>query len=111
MKKSQLIKLIKEEVTKMLQEAERDKLQISITAPDLVKLGVPANIATKAAQAVNKLRNPKGTIEDQPLDRGDYESLGKVFVKLLATDENNELNAFLNKIKAAKTTTTDVSKS
>ena len=111
MKKSQLIEIIKEEVAKMLQEAEKDKLQVSITAPDLVKLGVPANIANDASQAINKLRNPKGTIEDQPLGRKDYEALGKVFVAMLATDQNNELSSFLNKIKAAKTTTIDVPRS
>jgi hypothetical protein len=111
MKKSQLIEIIKEEITKALQEVEKDKLQVGITAADLKNLDLPDNVARDAEQAINKLRNPKGIIEDQPLGIKDYAALGKVFVKLLATDENNKLNAFLNKIKAAKTTTTDVPKS
>jgi hypothetical protein len=109
MKKSQLIEIIKEEVTKILQEKEKDKLQIGISSQDLIKLGIPTNVAPKAMNAINKLRNPKGQIEDQPLGKDDYEALGKVFIEMLATDQNNELNAFLNKIKAAKTTTTDIS--
>ena len=112
MKKSQLIEIIKEEVTKILQEVEKDKLQVGISSTDMKNLlGLPDNVAGEAAQAINKLRNPKGIIEDQPLGIKDYTALGKVFVKLLATDENDKLNAFLNKIKAAKTTTTDVPKS
>ena len=111
MKKSQLIKIIREEITKVLQEKTQEKLQISITPKDLTDIGVPNNVAPKSVQAINKLRNPKGTIEDQPLGRKDYEALGKVFVVMLATDQNNELSSFLNKIKAAKTTTTDVPRS
>jgi len=112
MKKSQLIEIIKEEVTKVLQEAEKDKLQVSISAPDFKKfLDVPDNVANDAATAIGRLRNPKGTIEDQALGLKDYIALGKIFVKMLATDQNNELNIFLNKIKAAKTTTIDVPKS
>ena len=108
MKKSQLIEIIKEEVTKALQEKQKQKLQIGITAPDLEKLGIPTNIIPGVINAIGKLRNPKGTIGDQPLGRQDYEALGKTFIEMLATDKNNELNAFLNKIKAAKTTTIDI---
>ena len=109
MKKSQLIEIIKEEITKILQEKQQDTLQISISAPDLEKIGVPKNIIPKVIAAINKLRKPKGQIEDQPLSLDDYKALSNVLVNMIATDENTELRNILNKIIGAKTITTDVS--
>jgi hypothetical protein len=108
MKKSQLIKIIKEEVTKVLHEKQKDKLQISIPDTALKKIGVPDNIIPKVMAAINRLRNPKGTIEDQPLSLDDYKALSSVLVNMIATDENTELRDILNRIIAAKTITTDV---
>ncbi len=107
MKRSQLIEIIKEEVTKVLYEKQKDKLQISISDSDLEKIGVPKNIIPKIIAAINKLRNPKGTIEDQPLGLDDYKALSNVLVNMIATDENTELRNILNKIIAAKTVTID----
>jgi hypothetical protein len=107
MKKSQLIEIIKEEITKVLQEKTKEKLQISISPKDLVDIGTPANVAPKVVQAINKLRNPQGTIDDVPLGNEENKALARAFIEMIASEEANKLNAFMNKIKSAKTVTID----
>jgi hypothetical protein len=107
MKKSQLIEIIKEEITRVLQEKTQEKLQISITPKDLTDIGVPNNVAPKSVQAINKLRNPQGTIDDVSLGNDDNKALAKAFIEMISSEDINKLNAFMNKIKAAKTITID----
>ena len=107
MKKSQLIEIIREEITKVLQEKQKQKLQISISPKDLVDIGTPTNVAPKVVQAINKLRNPQGTIDDVSLGNDDNKALAKAFIEMIASENINKLNAFTNKIKAAKTVTID----
>ena len=107
MKKSQIIKLIKEEVTNILQEKTKEKLQISLSAKDFTDIGTPVNVAPKVVQVINKLRNPQGTIGDVPLGNEDNKALARAFIEMIASEEVNKLNAFTNKIKAAKTVTID----
>jgi hypothetical protein len=107
MKKSQLVEIIKEEVTKILQEKTQEKLQISLSAKDFMDIGVPANTAPKVLQAINKLRNPQGIIDDVPLGNDDNKALAKAFIEMISSEDINKLNALMNKIKAAKTTTVD----
>ena len=107
MKKSQLIEIIKEEITKALQEKTKEKLQISLSAKDFTDIGVPSNVAPKVIQAINKLRNPQGIIDDVSLGNDDNKALAKAFIEMIASEDINKLNAFMNKIKAAKTITID----
>jgi len=107
MKKSQIIKLIKEEVTNILQEKTKEKLQISLSAKDFTDIGVPSNVAPKVVQVINKLRNPQGTIGDVPLSNEDNKALAKAFIEMISSEDINKLNALVNKIKAAKTVTID----
>jgi hypothetical protein len=107
MKKSQLIKIIKEEVTKALQEKTKEKLQISLSAKDFMDIGVPSNIAPKVLNTINKLRNPQGVIDDVSLSNDDNKALARAFIEMIASEDINKLNAFMSKIKAAKTVTID----
>jgi len=109
MKKSQLIKIIKEEVTKALQEKTTQSIDnLSVQDKDFVNIGVPNNLAPKVIQAFNKFRKPKGTISDVPLSNEDNKALASVVKALLTTDDATKLNAILNKFKAAKTNTKDI---
>ena len=108
MKKSELKKIIKEEIARVLQEKKREGIQTGIAANDLVGIGVPTNIAPKVIQVINKLRNPKGVIGDVPLSNEDNKALARVFITMLASEDVSKLNSLLNKIKATKTITTDV---
>ena len=107
MKKSELRNIIKEEVQKILQEKTKEKLQISLAANDFMSIGVPSNVASKVVNSINKLRNPQGIIDDVPLGNDDNKVLARAFIEMLASEDVNKLNAFMNKIKAAKTITID----
>jgi hypothetical protein len=100
MKKSQLIEIIKEEVTKMLQETTQEKLQGSFNPKVFLDIGVASNIAQEASKAINKLKGAKGPLVDVKIDRKEYEALGKIFINILASDDASKLSAVFGNIKS-----------
>jgi hypothetical protein len=103
MKKSQLIEIIKEEVTKVLQEITQEKLQGSFNPKVFLDIGVASNVAQEATKAINKLKGAKGPLGDVNLDRPEKEALTKIFVALLSNDDASKLNAVFGNIKSFKT--------
>jgi hypothetical protein len=100
MKKSQLIEIIKEEVTKMLQEATQEKLQGNFNPTAFDGIGVATNINQDAVKAINKLKSAKGSLIDVKMERKEYEALGKIFINLLASDDASKLSAVFSNIKS-----------
>ena len=102
MKKSQLIEIIKEEVTKVLQE-KKQTASIGLTSQDLQSIGFTPEEATKIIGAINKFRNPKDTIENVPLSAQDNKVLASIFPELIDGDTPpNTIINFLNKLRAVK---------
>ena len=106
MKKSQLIKLIKEEVTKVLQE-KKQTASIGISTQDLQGIGFTSEEATKILSAINKFRNPKDTIDNVNLSTQDNKVLASIFPELIDGDTPpNTIANFLSKLRATKVRTT-----
>jgi len=107
MKKSQLIEIIKEEVTKILQETTQEKLQGSFNPKVFLDIGVASNIAQEAVKAINKLKSAKVPLVDVKIDRKEYEALGKILINLLTADDATKLNTAFSNIKSFTTKKTD----
>jgi hypothetical protein len=102
MKKSQLIEIIKEEITKILQE-KKQTANIGVTPQDLQNIGFSPEEATKISAAISKFRNPKDTIENVPLSAQDNKALASIFPELIDGDTSpNTIANFLNKLRAVK---------
>jgi hypothetical protein len=100
MKKSQLLEIIKEEVTKILQEETQEQLKGSFNPTAFDGIGVAANVSQEAVKAINKLKSSKGPLSAVKIDRKEYEALGKIFIALLANDDASKLSAVFSNIKS-----------
>ena len=112
MKKSELKKIIREEITnvlqeiiekkivKALQESTQEKLQGSFNAKDFIGAGLASNLAQKASQAINKLKGAKGTLDDTKLEKDEKEALSKAFLTLLKVDDASVLGKLVSNIKS-----------
>jgi hypothetical protein len=110
MKKSQLIKIIKEEITKVLQEKTQEKLQFNLSDKDLTDIGVPDNVVSSVKQAIGRLRNPPPgqRIDDVPMSANDNKALARAFIELITSQGNlSKFSNFVNKIKSGKVTQID----
>lgn len=106
MKKSQLIKIIKEEVTKVLQE-KKQTASIGITLKDLTDIGFTPEEANRILPVFGKFRNPKDTIDNVVLSAQDNKALASLFPELIDGDTSlNTIANFLNKLRATKVRTT-----
>jgi len=100
MKKSQLIEIIKKEVTKILQEETQEKLQGGFNPKAFEGIGVAPNVIQEAVKAINKLKSAKGPLSAVKIDRKEYEAFGKIFIAILANDDATKLNAVFSNIKS-----------
>jgi predicted CopG family antitoxin len=107
MKKSQLIEIIREEITKILQEKSQEKLQGSFNPKAFDGIGVAPNVSSEANKAINKLKSGKGSFSDVKIDRKEYEALGKILINLLTADDATKLNTAFSNIKSFTTKKTD----
>ena len=106
MKKSQLIEIIREEITKVLQE-KKQTASIGLTSQDLQSIGFTPEEATKISTAISKFRNPKDTIDNVSLSAQDNKQLASIFPELIDGDTPpNTVANFLNKLRATKVRTT-----
>jgi glutamine synthetase adenylyltransferase len=107
MKKSELKKIIKEEIARVLQEETQEKLQGSFNTKDFTSAGLATNSAQKASQAINKLKGAKGTLDDVKLEKDEKEAFSKLFVTLLKVDDSSLLNKLISNIKSFMVKKTD----
>ena len=91
MKKSELKKIIREELIKTILEKQTDELSVDIGGimKDLQQLGLPSNTSTKLGQVIRKFIKPGKTKAEIPLNNEDHKALGLSLLAMITGGEDS----------------------